>query len=263
MNPQSSHGSQTAVHRPPPDVGYYLDELAEQGPALVASARRAGPADRVPFCPEWTLDDLVTHTTSVYRWVELIVRGARSRPPALPGSDPDSLADPIESLAAAHHSVLEALRTAPAGLACWTMWPAAEPRLYWARRMVHETVVHAVDARNAGRESGLRGTSLDPALAADGVDEMVTGFAQRYAATLRATVPTSLGLTCSETGSRWWVRIGPDKPEFGRGPATVDTEVTAQPGELLLLLWNRRDATGLDVRGDRRALDVWAREAHL
>ena len=39
--------------------------------------------------------------------------------------------------------------------------------------------------------------------------------------------------------------------------------MTAQSGELLLLLWNRRKATGLDVRGDGRALDVWAREAHL
>ncbi|MEV6898964.1 hypothetical protein [Amycolatopsis sp. NPDC051372] len=76
-------------------------------------------------------------------------------------------------------------------------------------------------------------------------------------------MPTSLGLTCSGTGSRWWVRIGPGAPEFGRGPATVDAEVTAWPGELLLLLWKRRDATGLDVRGDARALDVWAREANL
>ncbi|MET7991915.1 maleylpyruvate isomerase N-terminal domain-containing protein [Amycolatopsis sp. NPDC005232] len=193
MPSQPSPGARTAVHRPQLDVGYYLELLAEQGPVLVTEAHRADAGDRIPFCPDWTRDDLVTHTTSVYRWVELIVRGARNRPPALPEPESDALADPVGALSAAHHDVLEALRAAP----------------------------------------------------------------------LRSTVPTSLGLTCSGTGSRWWVRIGPDAPELGRGPATVDTEVTAQPGALLLLLWNRRKATGLDVRGDGRALDVWVREAHL
>ena len=126
--------------------------------------------DRIPCCPDWTRDDLVTHTTSVYRWVELIVRGARNRPPALPEPESDPLADPVKALSAAHHDVLEALRAAPADLDCWTMWPAAESRLHWARRMVHETVVHAVDARNAGRESGESGSGLDQTLAAGGVD---------------------------------------------------------------------------------------------
>ncbi|MEW2508093.1 maleylpyruvate isomerase N-terminal domain-containing protein [Amycolatopsis sp. NPDC047767] len=191
-----SPDARTAVHRLRPDAGYYLDKLAEHGPVLVVAAQRAAPPrDRVPFCPDWTRDDLVTHTTSVYRWVELIVRGARSRPPALPEPEPDSLTDRVEALTAAHHDVLEALRTASADLDCWTMWPAGESRLYWARRMVHETVVHAVDARNAGRGSRETGDDLEQALAAGGVDEMVTGFAQRYATTLRSTVPTSLGLT--------------------------------------------------------------------
>ncbi|QYN21464.1 maleylpyruvate isomerase N-terminal domain-containing protein [Amycolatopsis sp. DSM 110486] len=80
----------------------------------MAAAHRADAGDRIPCCPDWTRDDLVTHTTSVYRWVELIVRGARNRPPALPEPESDPLADPGKALSAAHHDVLEALRTAPA-----------------------------------------------------------------------------------------------------------------------------------------------------
>jgi hypothetical protein len=72
-------------------------------------------------------------------------------------------------------------------------------------------------------------------------------------------------VTCAATGLRWWARIGPDEPTFGRGtaPAGVDVEVTGHPGALLLLLWNRRPYTGLDVRGDPRVLDLWAAGAHL
>lgn len=244
------------------DAEYYLDQLAEQGPGLLAAAGRSAPADTVPHCPDWTLGLLVKHTTSVYRWVELIVRGTFAKPPrALP--EPDPLVDPLEGLAAAQHDVLGALRSSPADLDCWTMWPAGEPRLYWARRMVQETVVHAVDVRNAREKPVKPAVALNRCSPRTASTRWRPATWQRYAATLRSERPTSLGLVSSGTGARWWVRIDPDAPEFGRGAATVDTEVTAGPGELLLLLWNRRGPEGLEVRGDGRALDVWAREAHL
>jgi hypothetical protein len=136
--------------------------------------------------------------------------------------------------------------------------------MFWLRRMLHEAAIHQVDARNAGQPSVVTGADLDPVVAVDGIDEMVCGFAQRYAKGLRAESPLTLSLRCAENGPRWWVRIGPDAPVFGRGAASAaDTEVAGRPGELLLLLWNRRLPDGLDVRGSARPLDVWAREAHL
>ena len=44
-------------------------------------------------------------------------------------------------------------------------------------------------------------------------------------------------------------------------PRAPDAEVHARAGELLLLLWNRRTADGLDIRGDHAVLQEWERGA--
>lgn len=74
-----------------------------------------------------------------------------------------------------------------------------------------------------------------------------------------------LTLRPTDAGGAWWIRMGPDDPELGRGPAPTRAaaHVEAKAGELLLLLWNRRTADGLDVAGDREILDVWRRGSHL
>lgn len=109
------------------------------------------------------------------------------------------------------------------------------------------------------------GETLTAAFAADGVDELVCGFAYRYRQHLRAETPRTLALRATDTGHRWWIGIEPGKPTYYRGPAptAVDPEVHTLSGELLLLLWNRRTSEGLDVRGDRNVLKIWHRHAHL
>jgi uncharacterized protein (TIGR03083 family) len=249
----------------------YLTLLDAQGRALVDAVRQRTAGDGIPFCAAWTLRDLVTHTAQIYRWVDLIVREVRNARPGseegaiLADPDPDDPAGTVERLALAHRTLVDTLRGTPADVDCWTIWPAHPARVFWLRRMLHETVVHHVDAQNAGQPSVATGADLDPVISVDGIDEMVCGFAQRYSPRLRTGSPVTLSLRCSVTGLRWWARIGPDAPAFGRGtaPVGVDTEVTGHPGELLLLLWNRRLPAGLDVRGESGALDVWARQAHL
>lgn len=131
--------------------------------------------------------------------------------------------------------------------------------------MMHETLIHRVDAQNAGAAVTSGGNDLETSIATDGVDEMICGFARRYTKTLRSRQPTTLAFTATDTGQQWWVQISSDAPQFGRGasPAPADTEVRAPSGELLLLLWNRRHADGLTVEGSADVLHTWAREAHL
>jgi uncharacterized protein (TIGR03083 family) len=156
------------------------------------------------------------------------------------------------------------LLRSPVDLACWTTWDVPSAREFWIRRMLHETLIHRVDVQNAGQQVTSSGSDLDSAVATDGIDEMICGFAQRYSNRLRNAEPRTLSVMASDTGRGWWATLGPDAPQFGRGhgPA-ADTEVIGRAGELLLLLWNRRTANGLKVRGDHDILETWAREAHL
>ena len=66
--------------------------------------------------------------------------------------------------------------------------------------MMHETLIHRVDAQNAGAAVTGGGNDLETSIATDGVDEMICGFARRYAKTLRSREPATLAFTATDTG---------------------------------------------------------------
>lgn len=244
-----------------------LDVFDTEGEILLKTAQERGAAAPIPFCPDWTVGDLVPHLGFVYRWAGAVVAGALTEPPprqAYFDTDPTDFAGTLERTRQAFEAMGRALR-GDADPTCWTIWPHESPRDFWIRRMVHETVVHRVDAENAGAGDPAGGELLDPAVAADGVDEMICGFAIRYSNSLRAATSMTLAIHATDVDARWWVRIGPEAPLFGRGlpPFVVDTEVAGRAGELYLLLWNRRTPAGLTVTGSPDALEHWARDAHL
>jgi uncharacterized protein (TIGR03083 family) len=255
------------------DAAVYLDVLRVAGTNIVGLATVHGLNAPVPNCPGWTTMDLVAHLSWVYRWVAVTVRDARPDPPsrseraALQDPDPVDDAGVVERLQRAHSTLVTTLSEAPVDLACWTAWPAASARDFWIRRQVFETLIHKVDAENAVHAVITGGEDLSAGLAADGVDEMVRGFSSRYSAHLRSSTPVTLAVHATDVGERWWIRISEAVPQSGRGVAPAGSsphvEVHARAGELLLLLWNRRTAEDLDVRGDRGALDAWRRGAHL
>ena len=129
----------------------------------------------VPWCPGWTVAELVGHLSAVYRWVTLIVGERRFERPAaaeraaldVPVLDGPALSRVFET---AHTEVVETLRAASTDLACWTMWPAVSARDYWIRRQAHETLVHHVDLRTATVGSTLDCAHVSAEIAADGVD---------------------------------------------------------------------------------------------
>jgi uncharacterized protein (TIGR03083 family) len=250
-----------------------LAELATLGEST-AQALTGRLDSPIPYCPGWTGRDLACHLAGVYRWAATVVAKGLDRPPAAEEraalfADPDPADDAgvLHRLRAGSELIVATLQAAPADLACWTIWSGGTPRDFWIRRQLHETLVHCVDARNAGEEESAAqsGAELSVGLAADGVDEMVVGFSSRYSRNLRRAQPATLALHGSDTGDRWWIRIGPDGPMGGRGAADepVATTVSGRSGELLLLLWNRRSAAGLDVSGDADLLIDWRTNGHL
>jgi MDMPI C-terminal domain len=173
------------------------------------------------------------------------VSGGHPAPP-----DPAARIDPA--------GYLEVLRTQGALVAA----TAQEP--YLDRTVPHcpGWVVQRADVQQAAEPTGQAGAGLDPVLAADGVDELVRGFIQRFHGRLRCPHPVTLALHATDTDDHWWVRIGPGRPLSGLGRSDgADTEVHARAAELFLLLWNRRTSGGLDVRGEPAGLQIWQRDA--
>ena len=243
------------------DVCAYVAALEREGSLMAAAARAAGPDAGVPTCPDWTVRDLVRHTGGVHRWATRIVGDPRTGPwkddlELISGGWP---ADPDlpDWLAAGSAGLALVLRAADPGLRCWAFLPAPSPLAMWARRQAHETCVHRADAELA---DGRAVTPIAPEFAADGLDELLTGFITRQGGALRSPVPRMLRIDCADTDARWVVRIGPDAPVAERDPSTTadaDCAVTGPAADVYLALWNRRTADDLAVAGDRSVLDLF------
>jgi uncharacterized protein (TIGR03083 family) len=238
------------------EVSDFLASLREQGELMNAAAAKAELTDPVPTCPGWQLRDLLVHTSGIHRWATIIVGEAHTeridqdvvdKPPADPDLR-DWFADGFAAL-------VRTLEGADPDLDCWTFQPAPSPLAFWARRQVHETAVHRVDAEII---TGGLPTTIKPELAADGVDELLTGFLP-YKRQLRKDIEHTVAVRTTDTDTHWLVRIGPERPRTERVTGPVDAEaVVSGPAEALYLaLWNRKPLTGVTISGDQSLMAGW------
>lgn len=244
------------------------EHLAGLRDAVVAFVRyvdRAGPAAEVPTCPEWTVLDLVAHQGMVHRWAAALVRGERPDDATVAAFEAEcrTSADPVEWLRGGALEVTRAVTEAPEdrpALVFLNDAPAA-PRAFWARRQCHETTIHAVDALSAslGRPPRADETWIDPALALDGIDELLGGFLTRPRSRLRCEEEALLVVAPDGAADWWEVSLGPRPAAVTRhataydGMPGPDWEVTGSAVELYLRLWNRSDPAG-PADGDWRHL---------
>jgi uncharacterized protein (TIGR03083 family) len=121
------------------------------------------------------------------------------------------------------------------------------------RRMAHETAVHRWDAEVAvGRD-----TTLDPALASDGIDEFLTHFVQ-VADEDAMPIAGSVHLHCTDVPGEWTLYTDEgDAGEAGlpafrlvREHAKGDCALRGTASDLLLVLWRRLPVERIDVVGD-------------
>ncbi|HEX9993483.1 MAG TPA: maleylpyruvate isomerase family mycothiol-dependent enzyme [Acidimicrobiales bacterium] len=244
-------------------IDEHVAALRDDGPRFAAAVERAGPDAAVPTCPDWTVRDLARHLGGVHRWATEVVTAPRTEPwsPDLDdvvGTWPDDAAL-VGWFLDGHAALVEALAGADPGLACFAFLPAPTPLAMWARRQAHETAVHRVDAELAAGVDG----PFDARLAADGVDELLTGFVPRGTG-LRADPPRSLRVGTVDVPGDWLVRIGPDGVGTAVGdPAPADCEVTGPAAAVHLTLWNRRGPRGLTVAGDRAVLARFLDQVHV
>ncbi|MEU0298376.1 maleylpyruvate isomerase family mycothiol-dependent enzyme [Streptomyces sp. NPDC006175] len=240
----------------------HLTALAADGHALARAAREAGTDAPVPTCPGWRVRDLLQHICMVHRWAtSLVVGGHRTYHPAAeePDLDGDALLDRFTE---GHRLLLDALRAAPDGLECWTLFPSPAPLAFWARRQAHETRIHRVDAEAA---RGGRLTSVPPPHAVDGIDELLAGFHARTKSRVRTDTPRALRVRAVDSDAVWTVRLSADPPLTVRGAAALETPVdctlSGTAEELYLGLWNRVPLSSLGFSGDPEVIALWERNS--
>jgi uncharacterized protein (TIGR03083 family) len=205
----------------------------------------------VPWVPAWTARDLVGHLGTVHRWATAILRaGSTEQPgPETRPSPPDE--GLLDWYASGLSALVATLRTTPPDAPAWHMSPAAEKVAgSWARRQAHELVVHRMDLEVA---AAVPHAPLDPALAEDGVDELLTVVVPRWAQTEPLiSADATCAVTATDTGRRWRVRIE-------RGVVTAlpnrsgsdDATLHGAADQLLLHLWGR--PARVEVTGDPAA----------
>jgi uncharacterized protein (TIGR03083 family) len=240
-----------SVDRLSPEITHFADVVSRADLSAPVPTGDAG----------WTMETLVRHVGNIHRWAEQVVRTlsptriGREQCAWEEPEDPAALSRWLREGAA---PLVATLRAAQPDAPVWS-WGADHHVRFWARRQIHETTVHRVDAEMA---LGLP-PAIDSVLAADGVSEFLENapcaayFAPGVAELkgsgqvlgLRATdVPAQWAITLHEAGFSW-------APEPARAPTA---HVEGSAADLYLLLWNRRATSDerLRVKGDE-AFAAW------
>lgn len=238
----------------------YTAHLRSDGEKMAVAVARDLDA-HVPSCPEWDAAKLTIHTGGHHRWVADAVRKRGERPgdPGKPGLRGDEL---VEWFRQGWRDLASLLDATDDDAPAWS-WAGDNRAGFWRRRTALETLVHRWDAENA---TG-RPTPLDPALSADGIDEMLFVMLAQHGAAYRGQ-RVHLAMTPPDAEGAWTLDLEDGKPpRAGRGrrdapvPETVTLDVPAE--KILLFLWGRHaaDAAGLEGEpADVAALVRWVSE---
>jgi uncharacterized protein (TIGR03083 family) len=194
----------------------HLTLLEAEVSGMTRALAAADPDAPVEACPGWSVRDLVVHLTAIHRWATAALDQTD-----LPAFTEVPVGDDLaQAYADASGPLVNRLRELPEDQVCWTFHPDDRTASFWRRRQLHEIAVHRWD---------VAAFPMDPAVAADGVDEALTLFVPRMVKAGRATMPEgSLELVSAE--STW---------ALGEGEPAHRVEGSAE--DLLLALWGRKD----------------------
>jgi uncharacterized protein (TIGR03083 family) len=241
------------------ETSEYVRAVEEQG-GLLASAAADALDLPVPSCPGWTVARVVEHTGKVHRHVaDRVRRGSTTAEDVVRVTAPEEPAV-VPWFEEGVAALVEVLASADLDRPVWN-WSETVPQTaaFWPRRMAQETAVHRTDVQLA------RGSAdpIEPALAADGIDEFfevclpldVDAFAgEGETVVLRAT----------DAPAEWAVRALPGGAEISRGTSPEPAATIAGgASDLLLVLWRRLGPGAVDLSGDRALVDRFVAAADL
>lgn len=259
------------VARPPHaarhDHQWYCDALAAEIPRVAQALAATAPATAVVTCPGWTTADLAAHIGTVHRWAAATVRQharERVRVRDLDLAKPDDPAALPEWVAAGATPVVCTFRDADPDEPVW-VWGADPHVRFWPRRMLHESVVHRVDATLTAGEP----PEVDPEIAMDGIEELLDNLASAVSFApqvieLRGAGET-LHLHATDADGEWTITLVPDGYEWARAHSKATVALRGPAAELLLVLYRRGSPESGNITsfGEKAVLDRWLAHSAL
>lgn len=217
-----------------------LDAIARHSSGF-ADAAEGNLYAQVEHCPEWNVADLVWHLTEVHWfWATIVEERLEGRPdeskrPQRP--DDEHLVDTCRLEA---RRMVDVLAAAEPSAHVWTWAPTEQRVAFVTRHQVQEAAVHHWDARHA---AGGR-LSIEPLVAADGVDEFLTFSLSTDADPADPPRPALDGtfvLRCEDVDAAWTVTDGgtPGTVASTKGSTPGAPELTTTASDLLLWLYGR------------------------
>src|SRR3954454_466936 len=217
------------------DIATYVDHIRTDGALLADAAARAGLDASVPTCPEWQGRDPLRHQGDVHRWAAYNLGRGDDSPPSDEESAaclltwPDDDASLLDWFREGHVHLVETLESIPDDAVAFAFLAAPTARAFWARRQAHETSIHRADAESA---SGAI-SPYEPAFAADGIEEMVRGFASRPGR-LTSDPPRSLRIRTTDIARGWHLIFTPEGLSVTDDEAPADCAVEGSASDLYL-----------------------------
>ena len=253
----------------------YLGHLESESRRFRDVLADCDPTARVPSCPGWTAADLLWHLGAEVQDFWAWVVGHRPQHPREGHQEParptsyDDLLALFDDRSAALVSVL---READPADEAWS-WSTEQTVGFTYRRQAHEALVHRVDAElTAGTSS-----PLDPALATDGIDEVLgVMYGGTPAWGSFHGLPHHLRIDVTDTGTPIWVQLGRFSGTDPEGTVhdEEDIAVVDDPGTepdavisgasdaLLLRFWRRGDGAATHLAGNLEIVDHFRRIVH-
>ena len=231
----------------------YREVIERETSALVMAVRQGPAATPVPSCPDWTLTELAAHLGGVQRWATKIVetgQPVRDFPTPAEGDDiADFLADGTGAL-------LASLDTADPDAPAWNFTGLQQTKRFWSRRQALEALVHRWDGQAALGAPD----PLDAVLAADAIDEFVHLMVPRIVNRTKPDLSTLVGdvhLHCTDTHGEWTFQASNGSVLVTEGHGKAATAVKGPASDLALYLFNRVEASRVEIFGDRNLLSAW------
>jgi uncharacterized protein (TIGR03083 family) len=245
------------------DYSTHCDELEFEGARFVELARGADVDAPVPACPGWNVANLLAHVGYVHRWSRYLVN-VRA-PQRIAGQEMGLSRGPVTAdwLAQGVSELLVTLRAADPDEEMWA-WGDDQHVRYWARRQLHETLVHRSDLEEA---LGIA-SEFDPDVAADAIDEFFANIER--AGDFSPDVKNLVGegdvvAFRAHEGRVWSVRLEPEGFGFVEGSLAPSATLHGPAAELLLVIYRRRaiEASRCSVEGRRDLVDHWLENSAL
>lgn len=239
-----------------------IDALEHELIRTVALAEQTPGELPIPTCPGWSAADLWDHLGTVHRWVTEILTTRSTervsrRKLAIEGPTGGRWAP---WMADGADRLLAALRATASDEPVWA-WGADHHARWWARRQLHETVVHDADAALALGEA----FEVPPAVAADGICELLDNLPVRLSWP-NAVVPTTeatVHLHATDgpeqlpgEAGEWMVTVADGTITYTHGHGKGDAAVRGPVRDLMLVV-NRRlppERADVEVLGEPGAL---------